>query len=148
MRRRPAAALLRELDRLSHDGRMRRMVDLGRAAGDPDTAALLQDLAGGDVYERRLALQTVYGSQDGRSAATALDDPSAALRNLAAQLLARWGEDAQLLAALRDAPPARRRPLLRRFRMHRRLPVIDRFGDALGAEDDPDLPRLLPYASP
>ena len=148
MRRRPAAALLRELDRLSHDGRMRRMVEIGRAASAPDTAALLQDLAGGDVYERRLALQAVYGSQDGRAAATALEDPSAALRGLAAQLLARWGEDDQLLAALRGAPPAARRPLLRRFRMHRRLPVIDAFVDSLAAGDDPDLPRLLPYASP
>ena len=148
MRRRPAAALLRELDRLSHDGRMRRMVEIGRAASAPDTAALLQDLAGGDVYERRLALQAVYGSQDGRAAATALEDPSAALRGLAAQLLARWGEDDQLLAALRGAPPAARRPLLRRFRMHRRLPAIDAFVDSLAAGDDPDLPRLLPYASP
>ena len=148
MRRRPATALLHELDRLSHDGRMRRMVEIGRASA-PDTAALLQDLAGGDVCERRLALQAVFGSQDGRAARHGAGGPFGrpARPGGAAPGPLGGGRSSSSPPCAARAPAARR-PLLRRFRMFQRLPVIDAFVDSLAAGDDPDLPRLLPYASP
>jgi hypothetical protein len=61
-----ADKLLRELEKLTHSGRVRRMVELGRtAAANPNTASLIDELEQGDFYERSLALQSCFGSKDG-----------------------------------------------------------------------------------
>lgn len=60
-----ADKLLRELEKLTHSGRVRRMVELGRtAAANPSTASLIAELEQGDFYERSLALQSCFGSKD------------------------------------------------------------------------------------
>ncbi len=80
-----AADLLHELEPLTHDARIRRMVELGRAAAahDPAVAATLEALSRGGVHERMLALHACHGSRDGAHAVRAASDPrgsSAAVR--------------------------------------------------------------------
>ena len=66
-------SLLRELDTLSHDQRMRRMAEVGKqAARDPKAAATLAALEQGDLYQRLLSLQACYGSRDGECVLRAL----------------------------------------------------------------------------
>ena len=82
-------ALLRELEKMAHSARMRRMVELGRQARtDAGIVTLLDELAAGDFYRRSLAVQSCYGSDDGNRALRALDDPSAGLRTQAISLVA------------------------------------------------------------
>src|SRR5881409_838179 len=136
--------LLRELEPLAHDSRMRRMVEVGRlAASDASVAATIAALEQGEFYQRWLALQACFGSQDGAHVARALRDPSRAIRGLAARLAALCCGDEQLPAALAGAPFAQRRTLLRRLLKRNRRAPIDTFLERLAATGDADLPRLL-----
>lgn len=79
---------MKELEPLTHDARMRRMLEVGRqAAQDAVVAAALTALEQGGFYERWLALQSCFGSRDGAHALRALVDPSRSIRGLALLLL-------------------------------------------------------------
>jgi branched-chain amino acid transport system ATP-binding protein len=70
-----AASVLTELRALSHNGRVARMVALGRAAAtDKKTRALLDELARGEVFERRLVLKSCFTSRDGARVLAAVDE--------------------------------------------------------------------------
>src|SRR5687767_8203566 len=97
--------LLHELESLTHDGRMRRMVEIGRdAATDGTDEATLSECERGGHYERRLALQSCFGSRDGARVVRSLSDPSRLLRSLALRLAILVCDDAQLQQTLLAAP--------------------------------------------
>ncbi len=144
-----ARGLLRELDGMTHDTRMRRMVEVGRQAERNASArAALGELERGDVYQRLLALQSCYGSGDGAHAVRSLQDPSRGIRGLALVVLAVVGGDDEAQAALRAAGFAQRRTLLRQLAKRRRFLVIDTFLDWLSAEGGDRLSALLRFGSP
>ncbi|MBI3972493.1 MAG: hypothetical protein HY332_14530 [Chloroflexi bacterium] len=140
--------LLRELEPLPHDDRMRRMVEVGRrAAVDPSVAATLASFEQGGFYERWLALQSCFGSRDGSHVLRALADPSRAIRRRAAGLAALVGDDAQVQAALEKLPLPDRTVLLRRLYQRRRYAPVDAYLETLAGRSDDDLPRSLPFGS-
>ncbi len=141
--------LLRELDGLTHAARMARMVEVGRQeAGDGSVARTIGALAGGGFYERRLALQSCFGSRDGARVLAALDDPSHAIRGLAISLVPLVCDDAQAALALERSPFAARRAIVRKLFTRGRQAPIDHFLDLLAARRDPHLTRLLAFGSP
>jgi HEAT repeat protein len=126
--------------------RVRAMVALGRR-DDEEASALIPALEARGFYERRLALFSCYGSRNRAHVLRALNDPSAILRDLAARLVPVVCDDTQAHEALQLAPAQLRRPLLRRLLQRRRQAPIDAYVGTL-APNDPQLPRLLPLASP
>lgn len=140
--------LLHELESLTHDTRIKRMVEIGRNATiDASAAATLNALEQGEFYERRLALQSCNGSRDPGRVLRALGDPSRAIRTLAVALLPLLGDDAQVQSALTAMPFKQRRVLLRGLYKRRRYTIIDAFLDALAASGDEQFSRLLPFGS-
>src|SRR5262249_37744647 len=94
-------ALLRELDGLTHDGRMRHMVELGQAARTgPAAAACLDALEKGEFHERLLALQSCYGSRASARALRALSDPSRTLQGRAIRLVVLLADDDEVRQVL------------------------------------------------
>jgi hypothetical protein len=76
--------LLRELEPLTHGARMRRMVEVGlQATTDSEVAAAIHALEQRGPYERRLALQSCYGSRDGAHVLRAVADSYHAIRGQA-----------------------------------------------------------------
>lgn len=141
--------LLAQLEPLDHDARLRRMIALGReAAGDQGLAATIAALAGGEWYARQLALSSCHGSRDGALVLRALADPSRTLRARAIALVPVVCDDAQVTRALGDAPPRRRRALLRALRARGRQEAIDAYLDAGAAREHEDLAVALPFGSP
>src|SRR5581483_9320595 len=116
----------------SHDGRMRRMVELGRlGVRDTEIAQTIAAMATRGVYERRLALHSCFGSCDGAHALRAISDPSRTVRGLAMTLIPRVCGDGQAMAALGAVTRDGRLCLLRRMRRCRRIAPIDAFLDEL-----------------
>ncbi len=72
-----------ELANLSVAARMQRLTELGR---DARAADVIQKWENGDGFERRLALQSCYGSRDGARVARMAADKSRLTRNLALTL--------------------------------------------------------------
>jgi hypothetical protein len=143
-----APSLLRELEPLTHDARLRRMVEVGRQAGrDPAAAATLAALEAGGFYERLLALHACHGSRDAAVAVRMIAGPSRLLRRRALKLLALLGSDRQLAAALRGLRGDDRVALLGHLRKRERRKPLDAFLDDLAKLDDPDLGPLLPFGS-
>lgn len=141
--------LVRQLESLTHDERMRRMIEVGRRiATDSSTTAILDSLEFGGFYERLLALQSCYGSGDSARVLRALNDPSRTIRTRAIALLALLGDDSQILTALDTLPFKLRRSLLRSLLKRRRRAIVDTFLDRLASENDEQLTRLLPFGSP
>lgn len=139
---------LRELESLSHDARMRRMIETGRAARrDREAATLVAALAKGDFYQRLLALQSCYGSGDPTLAITALSDPSRTLRGRALWIIGLLADDAQARQALHATAARFRIALLAKLRQRRRFVPIDGFLDDLAERNDPALGPLLPFGS-
>lgn len=141
--------LLSELEPLTHDDRMRRMVELGRRAPhDSGTAELLNALEQGGFYERLLALVSCYGSGEGARVLRALEDPSRPIRTLAARMVPVCCDDQQALAALLAAPAGqRRRRLAWRLRKRGRFAPIDGLIEHLAAAGDEELITFLPLGS-
>jgi hypothetical protein len=146
-----AAALLDELDPLTHRGRLRRMVDLGRrAAADPGAAAVIEGLAAHpNAYARLLAVATCYGSRDGERALAALGDPSRLVRGRARELIPIVADDAQAARALELVHGRRERTRLTvALRKRRRFAVVDAFLDArFAGGPDPLAADLLALGS-
>jgi hypothetical protein len=139
--------ILRALEKLTHSGRVRRMVELGREAiTDSNAASVIAGLEEGDFYERSLALQSCFGSRDGEHVLRALSDPSRLIRGLALSLVPHVCTDEHVLAALETVPLDMRLNLLKRL-AKRRQALVDRFLSSLEARDDPDLHTLLAYGS-
>lgn len=143
-----AGDLLLELELLNHQGRMQKMVELGRLAlSDVTIASTLRHLEQGDFYQRLLALQSCYGSGDGGHALRGLADPSRGVRALAINLLPLVGNDSQLQIALKQATFRERLSLLKRlFKLHR-LSCIDIFINSIGVKDRPQIKNFIPFAS-
>src|SRR6516162_1115217 len=121
-------ALLRELESLTHDARLRRMVEVGRqAARDRAAAAILAALEGGGFYERLLALHAAHGTRDAAVPMRFLAGPSRALRRRALELLALLGDDKQLRTALHASRGRDRLALLKHLRRRRRWKPLDAF---------------------
>ena len=137
-------ALLAELEPLTHTARVRRMVELG---ADPSWGSILLELAGRGVYERRLALYSVYGSRDATVLDTAAAHPSQSVANLANKLAPVCFDDESATARLRAVPKDRRNAFLRRLARGRRRGIVDAFlRELVNSRPDEALP-LLQFAS-
>src|SRR4051812_5157462 len=137
--------LLRELEALPYDARMRRMVDLGRLAkSDASVADAIALFERGGFYERWLALTSCYGSRGGAQVLQALADPSQAIRGAALKLAALVCDDAQASAALARVSPEQQSGLLKLLAKRRRFAPIDAFLEGL---DETRLPQLVAYGS-
>lgn len=141
--------LLQECETLTHQGRMRRMVEIGRmAASDPSVRETLAALAGGEVYPRILATQACYGSLDSAQIARALSDPSRSVRALALDLAALVCSDTEIQSLLPRLPLDLQRVLVRNLCRRRRQAPIDQHLEMLAERSDTSLKELLPYGSP
>ena len=147
-----AAALLADLEPLTHNARIRRMIDIGRASarGDEKSRALLAELrASPDAYPRFLALFGANGARDGASVLASVNDPSRLLRRTAARLasiLCSDAEVAEALARIVERRTARR--LLGFLARRRRHAPIDAFlTGRLAKGRDNDAVDLLPLSS-
>ncbi|NOK11721.1 hypothetical protein [Corallococcus exercitus] len=130
----PALSTLRaELSSTFHDARVRHMVALGRKAlTDPEAQALLDALARGDAFERRLALAAQFTRRDGAAVLKATADESFRVRALAFELVSLACDDTQALEALRMAHGMRReQAVIHQLRKRRRHAVLDAFLDGL-----------------
>lgn len=144
-----AEHLLQELETFTYTARIRRMVELGRAAAhDPQIAAILMTLELGDFSARFLALHSCFGSADGAHVLRALTDPSRIIRGVAIDLIPLACDEAQLQQALTIVPRDGRRALLWKLRHSGHDALIDAFLEQLATTNDPDLRPLLPYGSP
>src|SRR5512140_1650993 len=102
-------ALRDELTKTHHVGRLRRMLELGKAAQkDQGALALIDALAGGDVFDRRLSLLSQHALRDGKRLVPFTEDPSRSLRSLAFTLVPRVCADPEALEALKVAYALRR----------------------------------------
>ena len=124
--------LLHELETLTHTGRVRYMIEIGRrvAAGEPDAPDLLNTLRRmeqGDFFRRFMALQSCHGSRDGTHALRALSDPSRKIRGLAIGLLPLLGSPEQVLTGLVGTTDKIRRILFFRLRKAGRENIIEAF---------------------
>ena len=144
-----APALLSELELLNHADRTRRMIELGRRP-EAERDLLLDELATGSVYERRLVLTSTYGSRDTLRAFQAVLDVSGSVHSSATRQVARLCSDGQLTRLLQELPAARHRPLLARWRRSGRSSVpVDAWIDTLLERDRrSEVWPLLAYASP
>ncbi len=143
--------LRRELDATHDRGRLARAIELGReATARPGAAALLEGLAAGDAYERRLGLIAQYTRRDGASVLRALEDPSRRVRALAFSLVPLCCDDPQAADGLQVAFALRRdRALAVRLRAHDRLAAVDHHLDWLAPRKDVhDFADLVALGSP
>ena len=140
--------LLHECETLTHNGRMRRMVELGRMVpNDTSIGETLAALAQGDVYQRALATQACYGSHDSAQALRALSDPSRTVRGLALGLAALICSDAELHQALESLPLDLKMALARALSRRRRQTPIDLALERLATQDHTAFTMLLPFSS-
>ncbi|MGY2895551.1 hypothetical protein [Deinococcus sp. UYEF24] len=144
-----ADQLLAELEVLNHAARTRRMTLLGRQP-EAQREPILNGLAGGSAYERRLALASTFGSGDARRVVQAALDPSGSVHGPATRQVARLCSGEQLLHLLQELPASRHRPLLAHWsRARRPAAPVDAWIDALLQNDRRgEVWPLLAYASP
>ncbi|WP_407569640.1 hypothetical protein [Deinococcus altitudinis] len=144
-----ADQLLTELEHLNHAARTRRMTVLGRLP-EAEREPLLNELATGSVYERRLVLASTFGSRDAGRVMQAALDASGSVHGPATGQVARLCSGEQLLRLLRDLPAARHRPLLARWsRAARPVALVDAWiGVLLQSDRRGEVWPLLAYASP
>lgn len=140
--------LLQECEVLTHNGRMRRMVELGQlAASDNSIRETLAILAQGDVYQRILATQACHGSRDAAQVLRALTDPSHSVRSLALSLAALVCNDAELQSALERLLPDLQITLLRNLCRRKRQVPVDLYLETLAARNDIIFKELLVFGS-
>ncbi len=139
--------LLAQFETITHAGRVRVMIDLGRRS-DAESQALVGELEHGDFYERFMALYSCFGSRDSAHALRALADPSRIIRGLALRLLPLLCDDTQLQQALHAAPTQVYQPLLWKLHQRKQQATIDAFLERLAAQDSTQLCQLLPFGSP
>lgn len=140
--------LLQECETLSHRGRMRRMVEVGRmAASDTSVGETIAALARGNVYERVLAVQSCHGSRDSAQVLRALADPSLSVRKLATRIASLACGDTELPGALDMLPQDLRYVLLISLAQRGRQVPVDAYIEVLATRQDAYLKHVLPLAS-
>jgi hypothetical protein len=140
--------LLQTLEPLTHQARMRQMVEIGRQSrNNKDLTSTLNRLAQGDFYQRYLALQACYGSRNIELINQSLSDRSRKLRSLAIRLIVLYGDDEQLIAALQVIPTKQRSHLLKKSLKHRRYKVIERYLTDLAIANSEELSKYLSFGS-
>ncbi|HVK71067.1 MAG TPA: hypothetical protein VM694_41710, partial [Polyangium sp.] len=95
--------LLAEIEPLTHNERIRRVIEVGREAaqGDTDARMTLAELhASPEIYERVLGLWSVFGSCDGDRVVAGLSDASRTVRRQASCMVAMSCDDTQVERAL------------------------------------------------
>lgn len=147
-----SSAFLASVEALTHRERLGRVVEMGRALrrNEADARATVEALAkSAAVYERLLALLSVYGSNEGERVVEALSDASRTLRRRASRMVAVFCDDAQAeraLAAIVERPVLRR--TLAQLNRRRRLEPVDAFlSRVLKEAHDPHIVDLLPLGS-
>jgi len=144
------AELVEELRVTHHGGRVARMLDLGRRAPvDRGALELIDRLARGNVFERRLALFAQYTWRDGQRLLPFVQDEARSVRALAMELVPLVCDDVQALEALKVAYALRReRVLVDKLSLRKRREVVDRYLDWLAAQPGlHDFADLVPWAS-
>ncbi len=146
------AALLADLEGLTHSARQKRMVDLGRASLEDASAKAILEAFGAseDAYVRALVVTSLHGSRDGALALRLLEDPSRFVRRCVSRLVALVCDDAQAaLALLRSDTPRSRTKLAMTLRRRGRLELVDAFfaGAEASLSEDRALVDALPLAS-
>lgn len=144
------STLREELLATHHVGRIERMLRLGAAARtDAQALALIDALARGDVFERRLVLYALARLGDSKRVLPFTEDPAASLRSLAFKLVPRVCADVEALEALKVAYALRRdRQLLRELATRGRRAVVDAYLDWLAQQPGlHDFADLVPWAS-
>jgi hypothetical protein len=140
--------LKQQLESLTYQNRVRRMVELGRQAlSDATVRDVLNSLEQGDFYERLLALNSCYGSYDATKMIRALSDSSQLIRSKAIQMLAPLVDDTQVQIALNTLTLKECRYVLKQLLKWHRRSCIDTFINQLASTDDNKFSWLLPYAS-
>lgn len=145
-----AADLLDALEPLPHPGRMSELaVRAGRLACRGALRAVLDELADGDPYERRIAAIAAAVGRDAEWIAAHLADEDAVVRGNALRAARALGvPDTAYERALTDAPAAVRRQLVRAIVADRRTALADRLVTALrDTWGDIEAARLLPGCS-
>jgi hypothetical protein len=140
--------LLQILESLNHADRTKQMVEWGqRSQTDPNVAATLYQLSRGNFYERYLALQSCFGSRNQTFITQSLSDPSQCIRTLAFRLMALFGEDAIVLAALETIPSKLRRKLLYRLYRRGRQAIVDQCLNQTATTNTEELIDVLSFGS-
>lgn len=97
------SALLAEIEPLTHHARIRRMIDVGRAAaqGDEGARLVIGELhRSAEAHERLMALQSVFGSRDGAPVVAGITDVSRTIRRRASRMITKFGSDDEVARGL------------------------------------------------
>ncbi len=126
--------MLQELEPLTHNARIERVIELGRQAskgvegtGGTDAAAILAAWEQGEYYERWLALYSCFGSRDSAHVLRSCADPSRLIRGLACNLAAFVCNDVQIRKLLPLVSGRQQIGLLRELYKRHRYPPVDAF---------------------
>jgi hypothetical protein len=142
-----SSALPDGLESLSHSGRVRRAVEVGRQSRtDAEAARTLRQWREGGFTLRLLSAFACHGSRDPAALIDLLADPSRTIARTALAVLCDIGEDDALLAALRQLP-ARAAVRALYWIRRRRQGVVDRYVLGLADSGDEDAWPLAPLGS-
>jgi hypothetical protein len=145
------AALLAELDSLAFPGRMRLLATRARElAGSRELGVLLDDLYGGDQFQRQIAVFLAAVAGERETIAGALEDPDWDARRPAISAWLRSGAPSsrQVAAFVTAAPWHDRRHVYRRLRRLRAAAVADSLIDVVAERfGDDEAARMLPACS-
>jgi hypothetical protein len=131
------AQMLQELELLSHNARIGRVIELGlQASAGTNAASIIATWERGEYYERWLSLYSCFGSRDGEHVLRAFADPSSLIRGLAWKLSAFLCDDVQLQSGLALVPTRQQAIVLRKLYKRRRLTPIDTFLHTLAAQGE------------
>ncbi|MFJ4965271.1 hypothetical protein ACIP6P_22925 [Streptomyces sp. NPDC088729] len=145
-----AAALLDALEPLSHERRMRELAARSRRLADGGVLRpVLDELADGDPYERRIAVVAASVGRDADWIGAHLADEDAVVRGHALRAGLGLGvPDAAYERAFADAPAVVRRQLVRAVAADRRTALADRLiAQVRETWGDTEAARLLPACS-
>ncbi|MEU2290954.1 hypothetical protein ACFY9H_09020 [Streptomyces bacillaris] len=145
-----AAALLDALDPLPHPQRMAELASRARRLADQGVLRpVLEELADGDPYERRIAVVAASVGRDTEWIGAHLTDEDRVVRGHALRAARSLGvPDEVYEEAFTDAPAAVRRQLVRAIARDGRTALADRLLPALRAVwGDAEAARLLPGCS-
>ncbi len=145
-----AATLLDALEPLPHAGRMSELaLRAGRLAAQGALRVVLDELADGDPYERRIAVIAAAVGRDAEWIGERLADEDAVVRGHALRAARTIGvPDTAYERAFADAPAVVRRHLVRAIIAERRTALADHLVIAVrGTHGDIEAARLLPGCS-
>lgn len=133
------AELLRELDRVGHSDRVKRMAFLGRQlAGSSELEALLDELFAGSPFEQMLALYAAGAARSQKHVLEGLRAPTVTVRRLAIRLIWAVADDEALVAVTLESAQDTRKRILWEIVRHRRRPLAERLVAELSRELGPE----------